>query len=443
MSLIDDLRRHVRGRVLFTGDEEFDHVRRPWNLAVEQPVLALVEAADAADVAALVAFAGSAGLAVATQAGGHGASGDVEGVILLRTGRLADLDVRVADRTARVGAGVAWGAVLSAAGPHGLIGLAGSSPVVSVVGYTLGGGLSWFSRRHGFAANSVRALDVVGADGSAARVTGDTDADLFWALRGGGGDFAVVTALEFDLHPAPHLYGGRMLWPADRARHVFDAFRAITADAPDELTLWVDLLQFPETPPFVAADATFLGPVADARTLLAPLERIDGLISDGRGPLPVADLGDITAEPTDPGPGVSRAELLRSLDDTIIDALLAAPIEPLLSVHVRHLGGALARPFDSAASHVDEPYALYTFGVPDSPAPAPAIRSRQTDLVSKLGAHVTGRKPQTLLAPGDDVTRAFPSPTLDRLRHIKGQRDPRNVLRSNHPVVPTTEAAER
>jgi FAD/FMN-containing dehydrogenase len=272
-------------------------------------------------------------------------------------------------------------------------------------------------------------------------VTAETDPDLFWALRGGGGDFAVVTALELDLQPAPQLYGGRMLWPADRAPEVFDAFRAVTADAPEELTVWVDLLQFPEAPPFVAADTTFLGPEGEARSLLGRFDRIGGRISDSRGLLPAAALGDITAEPTDPGPGTSRAELLTSLDAGAVDALLAGPIDPLLSVQVRHLGGELARPSDSAAGHIAEPYALYMFGVPGGPAPAPAIRSRQSDLVAALGSRIGGRKPQTLLAAGEDASLAFPPATLDRLRRIKRERDPRNVLRSNYPILAAGAAA--
>ncbi|MEV4187629.1 FAD-dependent oxidoreductase, partial [Streptosporangium canum] len=187
MSNLNDLRSLIRGHVSLVGDDGFDQARRPWNLAVEQPVRAVVEAADADDVAALVRYARDAGLTVSAQPSGHGATGDVDGVILLRTGRLDEVRVDPGARTARVGAGVAWGQVQAVAGPHGLTGLPGSSPVVSVVGYTLGGGLSWFGRRYGWAADSVTAFEVVDADGVRARVTADSDVDLFWALRGGGG----------------------------------------------------------------------------------------------------------------------------------------------------------------------------------------------------------------------------------------------------------------
>ncbi|WP_440107136.1 FAD-binding oxidoreductase [Streptosporangium sp. H16] len=437
MTIGNDLRRAVRGPVLAAGDEGFERAGRAWNLAVDQPVLAVVEAEDADDVAALVTWARLAGLSVAAQPLGHGASGDVEGVILLRTGRLGGVEIRPERRTARVGAGVRWNEVLAAAGPHGLTGLAGSSPGPSVVGYTLGGGLSWFGRRHGFAADSVRAFDVVGADGARATVDAASDAELFWALRGGGGDFALVTAVEFDLHPAPRLYGGRVLWPADRAPRVLRAFREITADAPGELSVWFDLLHFPGAAPMVAVDVTFLGETGEAQDLLRRLDKIDGVISDSRGPLPVAELGSICAEPLAPGAGRNRGELLTDLDDAVAATLLAAPIEPLLSVQIRHLGGALSRPAEDggACGHLAEPYLLAMFGLTPSPEAADAVRARQDGITDALVPRTSGRKPYTSLSPGERAAAAFPGDVLARLRDVKRSRDPRGLIRANYPVL--------
>lgn len=434
MNIGDELRGVICGTVLAAGDEGFEQARLPWNLAIEQPVRAVVEAADADDVAALVRHAHLAGLTIATQPSGHGATGNTGEVILLRTTRLQDLEIRPRERVARVGAGVKWGRVLEAAGPHGLTGLAGSSPAVTVTGYTLGGGLSWFSRKHGFASQSVHAFDIVDATGIRTRVTAETDPDLFWALRGGGGDFAIVTAIEFALHPAPRLYGGRMLWPADKAPAVLDAYRQITATAPDELTIWYELLQFPGAAPMVAVDATFLGDAGHAETLLRVLDKIPGQLSDSRAMLPVSHLGSITAEPTDPGPGRSRAELLTGLADDAWPALLQRPIDPLLSVQLRHLGGALARPSGTAAGHLDEPFALYMFGIPGQDGGI-AVRDRQRQIADALIPHTTGRKPFTFLAPGDRAANAFTPTTLARLRALKRARDPRGTFRSNFPVL--------
>lgn len=416
---MNELKNMINGRVLLPGDDGFDAARTPWNLAVEQPVRAVVEAADADDVAAAVGYARLNGLAVTAQASGHGASGATDGAILLRTHRLGGVTIR--DGVARVGAGVKWQQVLDAAGPLGLTGLAGSSPAVPVVGYTLGGGLSWFGRRYGWAADSVRAFDAVDAGGAKVRVTAESDPDLFWALCGGGGDFALVTAVEFDLHPAPHLYGGRIMWPVERAPEVLEAFREVTADAPAELTVWFDLLKFPGAPGYVAIDSTYLGEHPGA--LLRPFDKIDGAISDTRGPLAVADLGSVSAEPTDPGPGMARAELLTGLDDAVAGILLDTPIDPLISVQVRHLGGALA-------GRVAEPYGLYLFG-----QPSPGTAERIDGFRERLVPYTTGRKPYTLLAAGESAAAAFSGADLARLRDIKRARDPRGVIRANFPVL--------
>ncbi|MEV0612093.1 FAD-binding oxidoreductase [Nonomuraea sp. NPDC050404] len=432
-----DLRGTVEGRVLLPGDDGFEQAAKPWNLAVRQPVAAVVDAGDAADVAAVVRYAAKTGLTVTAQPSGHGAVSDTEGVILLRTRRLGGMKVRREERTARVGAGVRWGEVLAEAGPLGLTGLAGSSPVVSVTGYTLGGGLSWFGRKYGFAADSVRSFDVVRADGETDTVTAGSDPDLFWALRGGGGDFALVTAIEFDLHPAPALYGGRMMWPAHRAREVFEVFREITAEAPEELSVWFGRAQFPQAPPMVALDVAYLGEEGEGRALLARLDKIGDVIADKRGPVAVADLGNIAAEPTDPSPGRSRAELLTGLDDAAVETLLETPMEPLVGVQVRHLGGALAaaRPDAGPSGPVAEPYLLYLFGLAFNPELSAAVGARQERFVEEFGGLVSGRKPYTMLAGGERAAAAFAEGDLARLRDIKRDRDPHGVLRANFPVL--------
>ncbi|MEW2352349.1 FAD-binding oxidoreductase [Spirillospora sp. NPDC029432] len=429
---LNELRTAVRGQVLLPGDAGFDTARRPWNLAIEQPVAAVVEAADAADIAALVGYARTAGLGIATQPGGHGATGRTDGTVLLRTRRLDTVEIDPAARRARVGAGVPSGRLQAAAAEHGLTGLPGSSPIVTVTGVALGGGLSWFGRAHGWIADSVTAFDVVDAGGHQRHVTADTDPDLFWALRGGGGDYAIVTALHLALHPAPHLYGGRVLWPAEHAPAVLEAYRQITATAPDRLTAWLDLLHFPGADPMVAVDATYLGPAGEARALLAPLDALARPVSDSRRTMPVSEIGSIAAEPTDPSPGLSRGELLTTLDDAAAKTLLAEPIAPLLSLQIRHLGGAFARPSDSPFGPLTEPYSLYMLGIPTDPAAARAVAAKQRAVAEALP--VSGRKPITYLNATETAADAFAPAALDRLRDIKHRHDPGDTIRSNFPV---------
>lgn len=431
----EDLRAVLPGRVLLPGDEGFAAAARPWLLTVDQPVSAVVLADNAEDVAAVVNYARRAGVPVLAQPTGHGAAGGADDAILLRTGGLDGVEIDAERRVARVGAGARWGEVQVAAAAHGLTGLAGSNPAVGVTGYTLGGGMSWFSRKYGWASDAVRAFEIVDADGAAARVTADSDPDLFWALRGGGGDFAVLTALEFDLFPASSMYGGRIVWPGDRTRAVFESFREITEDAPDELSIWFHRLQFPDAPPMVALDIAYLGADADGQALLPELDRIGGAVVDKRGIMSTADIGAITAEPTDPAPALGRTELLVDLGDAVLKTLLDEPVAPLVNIQIRHLGGALAtRPEAGARGPIDEQYLLYVLGL-GLPHLADAVTARRAELVGAIGAHISGKKPLTFLSSEESATAAFDDVTLARLREIKRARDPRGVFRSNFPVL--------
>ncbi|MEV4224247.1 FAD-binding oxidoreductase [Nonomuraea sp. NPDC049725] len=424
----------VRGQVFLPGDDGFDRAAAPWAIGVRQPVVAVAEVADAADVVALVRYARQAGLTVTAQPSGHGASGDVDGTILVRTARLDEITVDPAGRVVRAGAGARWGQVLAATGKHGLTGLAGSSPVVSVAGFVAGGGVSWFGRAYGWAADSVRAFEIVDAAGEQVRVTAGSDADLFWALRGGGGDYGIITAVELDLYEVPGLYGGRVVWPAERTGEVFEAFRAITADAPRELSLWLNrTAPPPPAPATVGIDVTFLGGAAEAEDLLAPLAAIGGSLSDSRGPMDVADLGAIAAEPVDPSPMLARTELLTALP---VDVLADADLAPLLNLQIRHLGGALAeaRPDGGPGGALGEPYLLYLLGL-RLPHLAEAVQAKQAALVAQLGEAVSGRKPYTFLAPGESATQAFPAEVRARLERIKRERDPGGVIRANFPIT--------
>ncbi|WP_155356516.1 FAD-binding oxidoreductase [Acrocarpospora macrocephala] len=436
---LNDLRQTIKGRVVLRGDECFDEARKPWNRAIDQWVLAVVEAYDADDVATLVTYARQERLTVAAQRAGHRPSGDVDGVILLRTDRLNDVAVDPVTRTARVGAGATWGQVLAAASPHGLTGLVCSSATVGALGAVLSGGVGWFGRKYGFAANTVRAFDAVDADGLPVRVTPETDPDLFWALRGGGGDFAVVTAMEFDLPPAPKLYGGRMLWAADRASYVLDAYREVTATAPEDLAVWFNLFQPPDAAPSVAVDVTFLGEAGEAQRLLSRLEAVEGVISDNRGVMPVEELGGICAEPIEPSPGLWRSELLTVLDDTVAQLLLAnaKSMEPLTSLQLRQLGGAVAvdRPDGGVVPPLIEPFLLSMFGVPSDPEARIAVEAKMAEMAGAFEGYVSGTKPYMCLAPGEDASKAFPEATLLRLRELKRSRDPHNVFRGNFPIL--------
>ncbi|WP_407319477.1 FAD-binding protein [Isoptericola halotolerans] len=429
----------LTGQLHLPGEPGFARAATPWNLAVSQPVAAVVEAADAADVATTVRQARAAGLSVTAQSTGHGATGDVVGTVLLRTGRLDSVEVDPVARTARVGAGATWAAVRAQAAPHGLTGLLGSAPGVGVTGYTLGGGLGWFSRAHGLAADHVRSLDVVDTDGAARRVTADSDPELFWALRGGGGDLAVVTSLELDLVPVPALTGGRIVWPADgpTTAAVLDAYRTATAAAPRETSLWLTRVEAPGAPPVVVVHVAHLGDPPSAAKALRPFGTVGGALAHAVGPVALADVGAITDDPTEPAAGRSRAELLTGIDDDAVTALFTEPVAPLLLLQLRHLGGALATPGPDAGAlgALTEPYLLYAFGLAFSPELSDAVGHRLAALPGELRTVTSGRKPTSFLAPGERAAAAFAPDSMARLQDLKRARDPHGVVRGAYPLL--------
>jgi FAD/FMN-containing dehydrogenase len=438
------------GQVLAPGDPGWEEHSRGWILSVDQRPRAVLTVRDAEDVVAAVRWAARHGVAVSAQPVGHGATTALDHTVVLRTRALREISVDTERSIARVGAGVKWGELLAATSELGLTGLVGSSPDPSVVGFCLGGGLSWFGRSYGLAAHSVVAIELVDAGGELRRVTAGSDPELFWALRGGGGDFGVVTAMELNLYPAPHVFGGRLLWPIEMARPVLRAFRAVTATAPDALTVWAHLFRFPPLPEvpeplrggaFVSIDLTYLGAAEEALALIEPFLALPACRVNTLGTVPLAELGGIAAEPVDPMPASEQSGLLRDLDEAAIDRLLdvvgAGTTAPLAVVQLRHLGGALARASqaDGPAGAVVEPYQLFCLGVPVTSEAAAVIEACFADVHTALAGHHTGRTMFTFLGADEDPGRAFPAGALARLRRLKRRTDPYGVIRSNRPVL--------
>ena len=443
------LRTQVRGRVATATDPDWDQVRGAWNLHVDQRPAAVVHATDVDDVVATVRFARQHGYSVGAQPSGHAGTNALDGTIILRTRQLGGIEVDTATRTARVGAGVKVRELQAALTGTGLSSLPGSNGDPSVVGYTLGGGLSWFGRKYGLAANHVKALEVVRADGEHVRVTAETDPDLFWALRGGGGDFAIVTAMEIGLVDAPYIYGGRLMWPQEMAGEVLRTYAEVTRNAPEELSTWAWLLNFPpvEDVPepirgksFVAIDFTYLGPKVVAEMLVAPFHALGTPVMDTIGEVPVGEVGLLAQEPDDPTPAMEGGRILHTLDDHTIWSILAVAgpetQSPLTAIGIRHLGGALGRAADGAGvtTRLDGEYLLFLLGIPAVPEIVPAIRERMSAMEAAMAPFSEGRQFFNFL-PSSDPSSAIGAEELARLREIKRRRDPLGVIRSNRPVL--------
>ena len=446
---IEALRDVVRGAVTLPGEDGWDAARRAFNLAVDQQPAAVVEVQAAFDVVAAVRFAAAHGLGVTAQPTGHGATHDLRDTIVLRTGALRAIYVDREGARVVAGAGVRWGDLLARTGRDGLAGLSGSSPGVGVVGYCLGGGLGWLGRRYGLAADSVLAIELVTPDGELVIVDAESDPELFWALRGGGGSFGIVTAIELALQPVPSVFGGRLVWPGEQAQTVLNAWRRWTAGVPEELSSTATVMQVPPLPTvpeplrgrhLVTIAIAHQGDEAQAREELAPLlEQTGAPMIEQLATLPIADLGEIAQDPADPAPSALAAELLDDVTPATIDAILsqvgAGSGSPLVLAQLRHLGGALARrtPGQGVAGAVAAPYLVYGVGVTPTPAAAAAVAAGLRGLLAAVAPWGTGRRPLNFAADGELAT-VFAAADLARLSALRTERDPRDVIRANHRI---------
>ena len=446
---------HLTGRVITPADADWDAARMPWNVAVDQHPLAVVLAADAEDVTRVVRHAAAHRLVVTAQPGGHGASSDLRGVVLIRTTALTDIWIDAESRVARVGAGVRLGELQAALDGTGLTALCGSSGDVTVVGLSLGGGLSWFSRAYGNGASSLRAVEIVDPRGHRHWVNDESDPDLIWALRGGGGDFGIVTAVEVDLHPAPELHGGVLAFPGAAAPAVLRAWRDATCRAPRETTLWAALLHLPDIEaipePMRGQSLTLvqvmhLGGRSALDALLTELRAAGPVLRDDIHPVAVGDVGRVAEDPDDPSPSMLGASRLSGLDDAAIDALVGVAGvgsgTPLLQVQLRHLGGALAEPGAPAVAGPDgSPYLLTGLATVPAPELAPVMSAGLDALLEALAPWATLTAPLTFLDRADTVARSYPEPDVARLQLVKQLVDPDGVIRSNRPVLAAPVAA--
>jgi FAD/FMN-containing dehydrogenase len=437
--------------VLTSGDPGWDEARQAWNLSVDQHPAAVALPASAREVVEAVRLARTRGLRVAAQGTGHNARplDSLADTMLVKTAAMRRVTVDPDARTATAEAGALWQDVVEAAAGHGLAPLAGTSPDVGVVGYTIGGGISWLGRAHGLEANNVAAIQVVTADGRLLRADADTETDLFWALRGGGGSFGVVTAIELRLFPITEVHAGQLWWPADAASPVLQAWRELTqTDLPDEFTSAARLMNFPPIPvipehlrgrSFVIVFVSHLGTPAEADDLLAPLRALRP-DTDTMQTIPVSALLRLHMDPEQPTSSVSDAQLLAGLSAEAIEALVRAAEPPtaLLWAELLHLGGQLkhAQPDSGALPALDAEYQLAAGGMAANPQAASAAANSVAATLSTLRPWAA-RQMYLNVADGRRDPASFWTPdAYDRLRRIKAAVDPDDLIRANHPVPP-------
>ncbi|HEY7266847.1 MAG TPA: FAD-binding protein [Solirubrobacterales bacterium] len=443
----------IRGRIATPSDSDWDEARQAWNLAADQrpEAVALVESAD--DVSKVIGFARENGLKVTGQGTGHGAMalGPLEGVILIKTERMRS--VQIEGERARAEAGALAEDVAEAAIGQGMCSMPGTSPNVGVTGFTLGGGLSWLGRKHGWACNRVSAIEVVTADGEPRTVNAGSDPDLFWALRGGGGGYAIVTAIHVDLLPIAEAYAGALLLPAELTREALHAYRDWTADAPEEVGSMVRMMSLPPLPDvpevirgkkFLQIAATCIGSREDGEKAIEPLRKLGEPLMDTFDQVPATGLTRIAMDPEPPVPGLGHHSVLGELSGEAMDAFyeVAGPESdsPLLLAELRHLGGALARPAENggALDKLDGEFVMLGIGM----LMDPAMRDPVTGQLDKMADAL---KPWTLeggyfnyAERPCDVDAILPPETCERLAHVKRSWDPDDLIRANHSVALAT-----
>ncbi len=449
----------IRGRTLLPGDEGFEEATSGFLMTVEHHPAVVVVAADADDVVAAVRFAAQTGRPVAVQSTGHGKSVPADGAVFIATRELRELSVDPRARTARIGAGLRWDEVIVAAAEHGLAPLCGSAAHVGVMGYLTGGGLPLTGRTYGFAADHVRSLDVVTADGLLRSVSPGREPDLFWAVRGGKSNFGVVVAAEIELLPLRTVYGGELSYPGEdprHAAHVLGSYLAWAKEQPEEMSSSVTLLRFPDAPQLpeeyrgrslVQVRVVHTGSGEQGARLVEPLRAL-GPEKDTCGVLPYAEVTEIYQDPKGPVTAHLRSALLRELDDEAVAELVSlidpsAPGGPFPGVELRHLGGALDRA-------PGRPHAVSTQGAAfhlwlRMPAPAGrADTARRTadQVLERLRPWDTGAMlPGFLFDPDsapERVRLAYTEANYRRLAALKATYDPDQIFRVNHNIPPVT-----
>ena len=446
------LRRSVRGPVLTRDDAGLPTEVATFNLAVTHRPAVVVGATGADDVVAAVRWAGEQGLPVAVQATGHGPMQPVEDALLITTGRMRTVEVDAEQRTARVEAGARWADVLAEASPHGLTGVAGSSSQVGVVGYSVGGGMGPLGRRYGYGADLVRRLEIVTADGRLRHVDADADPDLFWAVRGGKGNFGVVTSVEIDLVPVPSLFAGAVFLSGGDAAAVLHSFRTWAPTLPDRASTSLALLNLPPLDAVpeplrgryvVVLRFALDGTDAEGDALLAPMREAGEVLLDSVGRIPSSATDLIHQDPRDPMPVWEKGALLSELTAGAVDALLEVAGEGraphLAMVELRLMGGALGRParVPNAVSGREGAYSLLTLGVL-APGIADDVRLEGEAVHEAVAGWTTGTAPVNWIGPSAtpaEVAAAWRPEVLRRLLEVKGRVDPDNMFRFGHAIV--------
>jgi FAD binding domain/Berberine and berberine like len=452
---VQELREAIRGPVLRPGEESYDDASAIWNGAFDgsRPAL-IVQCAGAADVMAAVGFARSNDLTIAVRGGGHSIAGfsTCEDGVVIDLSQMRSVRVDPAAMRAQVGPGATWGDVDHESQAHALATTGGLVSTTGVAGFTLGGGIGWLMRKHGLACDNLVGADVVTADGRLVHVSESENSDLLWGLRGGGGNFGIVTQFELELHPVgPTVYAGLIFFAAEHAAKLMRLFRDWAAGVPDDLTAALNLTTAPPLPvvpeewhgkKVIALIAVSAGPMEEAAELVRVFREAAEPVADLLGPMPYMAMQTLI-DPLWPK-GIHayfKASNLARLDDALIERLcelhLSAP-GPQCEMHVHQMGGAVARVGDADTAFPERsmPFVLNAVTGWQDPDAADAHTAWARAVIDAAGEASTGRAYVNFLGDPDAARSSYGAETYGRLVELKREYDSTNVFRLNQNIEP-------
>ena len=446
---------NVQGELILPGDADYEAARGVWNGGYDRHPALIVRCAGVEDVRAAINFAREQAMAVSVLSGGHSVAGygTNDGGMVIDLSHMKAITIDPERRTARLEPGLTWGEVATALQPHGLALTAGDTATVGVGGLLLGGGIGWMVRKHGLAIDHLRAVELVTADGEFLRASADENSELFWGLRGGGGNFGIATAFEVDLHPGGMVLGGAVFYEATEAEDVLRGYARYAEAAPDELSTIVMLMQAPPAPfippdkqgtPIVAILVCYTGDLTEGKRVIAPLRQLATPLADIIGPMPYPAIFALTEEASVRGlQHHVRSLFTRTLsDDDVIRTIAresAATMSAGTLVQLRVLGGAMSRVAADATAfaHRDKQAMVMVtnFGPPS--ADAGELHARTEQLWQALRPYADGVYVNFLMDEGEQrVHEAYPPATYARLAALKRRYDPTNLFHLNQNIMP-------
>jgi hypothetical protein len=446
-SAVEAFRARLRGQVLTPDEPGYDDARRVWNAMVDKRPALIARCQDADDIAAALRFGREQGLLISIRGGGH----NVAGLAVADDGLMIDcapMKGIVTDpvaRTARVEPGVLWGELDRATQEHGLATVGGVVSTTGVAGLTLGGGQGWLTGKHGLSLDNLLSAEVVTATGDRVRASAEEHPDLFWALRGAGANFGVVSSFEFRLHPVgPTVFGGMVIHPLTAAREVLQFYREFVATQPDELTTYAALLSAPDGAPVVALVCCYAGAIADGERIVAPMRQFGSPVADTIGPVRYLTVQGIIGEGYPAGRlNYWKSTLLQDIPDETIAALvefMARVPSPYTAVAIADTHGAYGRVASDATAyaHRDLPFDLVILSSWSDPADSDRNRDWTRELYDAVRSHAPGGVYVNDLDSDEGQARVREAygANYARLSALKRHWDADNLFRANHNILP-------